>query len=491
MAGDNITIMFAPRLARYCLCILAVASQPVCAETAGELPYLGDNSDAVVSAAAERQIGERFLRQLRAQAPIANDPVIQYYSGLLAAELSAASDLRDRQLQVVVIDSPQLNAFAAPGGIVGINLGLYLHATNVHEFSAVIAHELGHLSQRHFARSVEFQQKRALPMLAALLASVAIGMTAGGDAGMAALTSTQALAQTQALRYSRGREQEADRVGMDTLTAAGLAPQAMASMFERMATAARFERRPPEFLLTHPVTESRISDARAQAAHRPQIVPVDRVEYQMVRSRVRVHLAPSPAAAVGLFADEVKKGHLPRAAALYGYALALSRASRHREALAALAEIDTGRGATSLLRTLLEAEIEDASGEPERARSVLAGELEINPDNAPLAMAYATTLRGLARHGDAVRVLGRQAVLSPGDDLVWYELAESAGLAGDIVTVHEARAEYFYLHGDFKRAIEHLQYAERLVPEDSYLRLQKIQQRSADIRKVIEAEHEA
>jgi predicted Zn-dependent protease len=483
-----------PNLLRRCviglLCLLAVA-HAASAGTADDLPTLEDSSDGIVSSAVEKQLGERFLRQLRHQAPLSDDAVIRYYSTQLLAELAAEGELKDPTLQVAMIDVPQLNAFAAPGGVVGINLGLYLHATNVHEFAAVLAHELGHLSQRHFARGVEFQQKQALPLLAAMLASIAVGMAAGGDAGMAALTSSQALAQDQALRYSRGREQEADRVGIDTLARAGFAPQAMASMFERMQDAARFDRRPPEFLLTHPVTGSRISDARNQAAHRAQGVMVDRVDYQMVRSRVRVQYAASPAAAVDMFADEVRRGHLPRAAAVYGHALALSRAGRHREALSVLAGIGETKGTAALFRTLLEAELQLAAGEPAHAREVLAHALDVNPDNTPLAMAYATALRHLSQFRDALLVLHRQAMLYPDDDQVWYELAETAGLAGDIVTVHEARAEYFYLHGDFERAIEHLRYAERLVADDQYQRREKLRQRASDIAKVHEREREA
>ena len=227
---------------------------------AGELPDLGGSAAALVSPAQEREVGAKLIRQLRKEAPTSADPALKYYCDLLVSELAAASELTDRNLHPVLIDSPVLNAFAAPGGVVGINLGVFLHADNVHQLAAVLAHELAHLSQRHYARSVEYQRQNALPYVAALLASVALMAASGGTAGIAALSATQAAAQDSALRNSRAREQEADRVGIETLARAGLDPYAMASMFGQMSFAARFDRKLPEFLLTHPVTESRISE---------------------------------------------------------------------------------------------------------------------------------------------------------------------------------------------------------------------------------------
>ena len=172
-----------------------------------------------------------------------------------------------------MIDNPEINAFAAPGGVVGIHLGLMLHARDVHEYSAVIAHELAHLGQRHFARGIEAQRQATLPMLAGLLAGAVLMAAGGGDAGLAAMVGTQAAAVQNQLRYSRSREQEADRIGLNTMVRAQLDPHGLERMFARMQRAYRFRETMPEFLLTHPITESRIADARNQAAQ----YPVERV----------------------------------------------------------------------------------------------------------------------------------------------------------------------------------------------------------------------
>jgi predicted Zn-dependent protease len=248
------------------LIALCVWAPRAVADPPDQLPRLGDGISAIVSPETERRLGQAFLRSLRAQAPTSSDPELKAFSEHLIYQLARHSELYDKRLDVVLIETADLNAFAAPGGIVGINLGLYLNAMSVHEFAGVLAHELAHLSQRHFARGIEEQRKQQIPYLAALLASVAVMATVGGDAGMAALSSTQAVAQSNALRYSRIRETEADRIGINTLARADFDPEGMAAMFERMHQAARFQRKPPEFLLTHPLTERRIADSRNQAA---------------------------------------------------------------------------------------------------------------------------------------------------------------------------------------------------------------------------------
>ena len=213
------------------------------ATVSSELPELGDSSSAVVSLEMEQEIGKQLLRQVHAEVPTISDPLLKYYTETQLYSLAEHSELKRKQLFPVLIDAQEVNAFAAPGGVVGINLGLYLTAEDVNEYSAVLAHELAHLSQRHFARQIEMQQQSALPYLAAMLASIVIAATTGGHAGMAAMSGTQALAQQNQLQFSREREAEADRIGINTLAAADLDPAAMAKNVR--ADAARLPLQPP------------------------------------------------------------------------------------------------------------------------------------------------------------------------------------------------------------------------------------------------------
>ncbi len=448
------------------------------------LPALGDASSAIVSLETERRLGEQFLRSLRAQVPTYDDALIKYYTEFLLYRLAEHSDLESPQLTVVAIDSDQLNAFAAPGGVVGVNLGLFLYASNVHEFASVLAHELAHLSQRHFARGIDEQRKATLPYMAALLASVALMATVGSDAGLAALTTSQAAMQQGQLRYSRQREAEADRLGIDTLARAGFDPHAMADMFGRMNRAFRFDRRPPEFLLTHPVTESRMADARNQAAQYTRRTYPDDLDFQLLRSRVRIHFAETPADAVRLFRAEVDTGRAERAeASTYGLALSLSLQNDHDEAIATLQPLIDAEP-QRLAYLLAYTELLRRAGRPGQALGQLERELRIHPDNYPISMQYARVLDSANRHSDAEAVLQRQSVLRPTDDGVWFQLAETAGLAGDIITVHRARAEYFQLNGNLRSAIQHLEYALKLVPRDNFTQYARLQQRAEDLKEL-------
>lgn len=445
-----------------------------------ELPVLGDASSSLISPQLEREIGRDFLKQINASLPTVRDPLLKYYTERHMSRLAQHSQLKDKLLSTTLIDSDQINAFAAPGGVVGVNLGLMLYAEDVHEYSGVLAHELAHLSQRHFARGVEEQRQQALPNLAGMIAAIAIGALGGGEAGIAALSSAQAAAQSNALRYSRTREQEADRVGLNTLVEAGMDPHAMGRMFERMQRAYRFSRTPPEFLLTHPLSESRIADARAQAARYPKRDYGDSQEFRMMKTRAELHYSPSPQAGVKRYRKAVRDNP-EDPVANYGLALALSKAGEHEEAII-LGDLLYTENPDSLLHIGSYAELLTEAGKTEQALRLLSHQLVLNPDNTPMAMLYATALSKADEHQQAQAVLTRQSRLKPYDVDVWYDLAEIAGLAGDIVAVHRARAEFFALHGSYQKAIQHLQYARRLVSRTDDELISELDQKIIDLR---------
>ncbi|HEX7035468.1 MAG TPA: M48 family metalloprotease [Pseudomonadales bacterium] len=448
--------------------------------SAEDLPVLGDASSSLISPEMERQIGSQFLKQLHAALPTLDDPILKYWVTEHITDLAQYSQLRDNLMQVVVIDNPEINAFAAPGGVVGINSGLLLAAQDIHEYSSVIAHELAHLSQRHFARGIEEQRAQTLPTIASLLAAIMIGAVGGGDAGMAAVSAAQAAAQSNQLRYSRTREQEADRIGLNTLVRADLDPRGMSRMFERMQQAYRFTSRPPEFLLTHPLTESRVADARQQVQQLPRGTYHDSPEYALMRARVQVNYASSPQAALAQFEKRVRD-HPDDPAAQYGLALALAGVGQHSQALA-LGDTLFTHDPRSILNTAAYGELLIKAGKHDQAAALLKKHLALNPDNAPLAMLYADALVKQGQYAEAEQVLARQSQVRKDDVDVWYNLAEVAGLAGDIVGVHRARAEYFALHGAYQKAISHLEYARRIVDRSDTQLLARLDQRIDDFR---------
>jgi predicted Zn-dependent protease len=469
-------------------CLMMSLAVPATASNPHELPSLGDGSSSIVSPQMEAQIGSVFLKQINAALPMADDVLIQYYVEQHIQNLAQYSDMQQPLQAIVVVDNPSINAFAAPGGVIGINLGLLIYAEDVAEYSSVIAHEMAHLSQRHFARGIQAQQAASVPTMIGLLAAILVGAAGGSDAGLAALTTAQAIGQSNQLRFSREREQEADRVGLSTLVRADIDPNAMARMFERMQQAYRFTKRPPEFLLTHPLSESRISDAKNQARSYGEAKPIDptlALDYQIARIRAQQNYSDNPAFDVANFRKSLTRA--PEDLAVkYGLALALSRAEQHDEALQlvkALYEYNP----QSVLYIGAYAELLINAARTEQANNVLGQALAFYPESYPLSMLKAQALIKDQRHAKAERLYKQISRQRPHDPLVWFELAETSGLAGNIVDVHLARAEFFYLNGAPHRAIQHLEYAKNLVAGGNRQLHAKLTQRIQNLRTEIRA----
>lgn len=440
------------------------------ANDALKLPNLGESSTSMFSAEYEHQLGRAWLSVFRSRAPTVDDPLLFDYLENLIYQLVTHSQLEDRRIELVVVENPTINAFAVPGGVIGVHNGLLLWAQTEDELATVLAHEIAHLSQRHFSRGVEFQQRQQPLTLAAMLASFVLLATAGGDAGMAALSATQAAAQQSALRYSRGNEQEADRIGMQTLVAAGMDPHAAPAMFERMLKATRYSggENVPEFLRSHPLSENRIADTRNRARQYPKEIRPQSLPFQLMRARVGVSLADTPEEAVQQFQGELDGTPRSREAATYGLVLALTAAGRGEEARARLAplwEQDPDR----LEYILADAEIDIALNKPGAAVKKLAAELAVIPGNHPLTMAYARALMNYRQPHIAEEVLVVQSKRRPNDPGLWYLLAEVQGLSGNIAGLHQSRAEFFLLRGNLDEARKQLEYASKLTRGDYVL----------------------
>lgn len=446
-----------------------------------KLPNLGESSTSLFSAEFEHQLGRTWLRIFRSQVSTVNDPLLFDYLESLIYELVTHSQLKDRRVDLVVVDNPNINAFAVPGGVIGVHNGLLLYAQTQDELATVLAHEIAHLSQRHFSRGVEFHKRQAPINLAAMLASLVIMATAGGDAGMAALSASQALAQDNALRYSRSNEQEADRVGMQTLVDAGMDPHAAPAMFERMLQASRYSsgERIPEFLRTHPLSENRIADTRNRARQYPKSIRPVNLEYQLMRARVVNQLANTPEEAVQRFRGELKGKPRSREATQYGLVLALTAAGRVDEAALELDAIWSG-DPDRIEYLIADAEIDMRRGEAGRAAEKLGRQLKLSPGNHPLTMTYANALMQSQQAHIAEEVLLGQSRRRPNDPGLWYLLAEVQGLSGNIIGLHQSRAEYFILNGILDQAEKQLTYALKLVKND-YLTSARINQRLKDI----------
>lgn len=446
-----------------------------------KLPNLGTTSTSLFSPEQEHQLGQAWLRSFRSQAPMLDDPLLQDYLQTLVYELITYSELQDRRVEVVIVDNQVLNAFAVPGGIIGVHSGLMVYAQSEDELATVLSHEIAHLSQRHFSRRVEHQKKQQPLTMAGLLAGLVLVATTGSSAGLAALSATQAAALESSLRFSRANEQEADRIGMQTMVEAGRDPHAAPNMYERMLATSRYSRgsQVPEFLRTHPLSESRIADTRNRARQYPRVMKEESLDFHLMRSRVRVHQAESPQRAVEEFSGSLRGKPLSREAEQYGLVLALTESGRSIEARENLAPLLSHRP-EQLEYIIADAQIDMGIGEAQAAMRSLERELQLYPGNHALTMSYARALLLEEQPHIAEEVLLLQSRLRPEDPGLWYLLAEVQGLSGNILGVHRARAEYFILNGILDQAEKQLNYAMKLARND-YHTASLINQRLKDI----------
>lgn len=450
--------------------LLIAASFSHTLSAANDLPLLGDTSSSMISPIQERQLGQNWLRLYRSQVPTSADPLLIDYLEQLIGRLAPHSQLEDKNLDLVLVENHTLNAFAVPGGIIGVHIGLLSYARTENQLAAVLAHELAHLSQRHYARRLEQQKNMAVPFYAAMLASLVVLATSSSqnnDAGLAALATTQAMALDAQLRFSRQNEQEADRIGLQTMVQAGLDPYAPAEMFEEMLRGVRYGRRPPEFLLTHPVTESRVADARNRAMQYPRKPFSDNVEFQLMRARIRVRAEETPQLAVKRFNNEINGESQSTDASRYGLALAYTLANQFDQARAALAPL-LEREPERLTYQIMAADIDVAAGRYQTALDSITALLKQHPGNHPLTIRHAEALMKAGDYERCADILERYSRTRSKDDYVWYLLAEVNGLAGNILGVHEARAEYFILNGIYDRAQIQLRNALKLTDDNAY-----------------------
>jgi len=447
------------------------------------LPLLGDSSSGIVSKKQEYKLGKSWLQAFRRHVQLHDDPLLQSYLEQLSYDLMAHSDLEDTRLTLVVVNNPTINAFAVPGGVIGIHTGIFNYADNEDQLSSIIAHEIAHLSQRHFARSMEAQRSASAMSLAGLLATVIVSSQADTDAAIATLTTAQAISADQQLRYSRSNEQEADRLGLKILTKAGRDPRASADMLNNMLALSRYKgNRPPEFLLTHPVTERRVADTRARTLSEKTRHYPDNSDYYIMQARAAVVMQNDAKYSVSYFKQKMDSNTLQKKAAKYGLALAYSKLGEYKKASQILSSL-LSKDPFNRLFIYTDIENDIAAQEYKIALSKLEYQLKLNAKNYPLQVLLSETLWQNKQYKDSAKVLTQLSNQRKEDPAIWYKLAEVRGLAGDISGVHRARAEYFILVGAFERAKKQLNLAAKLLAYD-FKQLSIIKQRVIDVEQM-------
>jgi beta-barrel assembly-enhancing protease len=436
------------------------------------LPDFGRSANSGVSEKDEYYYGQQLLRAMRNAGVLIEDPQIDEYLRTLATRLGEASSKPDENFTYVLLNDQEFNAFAVPGGLIAVHAGLWLQAASESELAAVLSHETAHVTQKHVVRAMERTQKASLPiMLGTLAAMVAASQAKSStyspydspnrvDNAIGAMVAGQALLQQLQINFTRDNEFEADRVGIQTLKKAGFDVTAMASMFERMQTTFRTgsSSAPPQFLQTHPISTTRIAEAKTRASEllgKP--VFDDGVAFAMVRERVRVMQLGNTKTIERFYRDSLATR--PRSPALnYGFALLKIRQNDYEGARALCAQLPDTK-ALGLMKQLLLVDIEFAD-KTARWQPMYDALLAANPKHRVIAQKYASALLSLGSKAGGEKALSVLRDLNErydNDPTLFEQLSRAYELSGDNVRAGEAYANATALRGAFEDALLQLQ----------------------------------
>jgi predicted Zn-dependent protease len=455
--------------------VLALASPVLIAPSllhAQNLPNLGGTDGEELSPLMERRLGEQVMNNIRRDSDYLEDaPTLDYLNQLGGQLLGTSSEARGDagyDFFFFAVRDPSLNAFALPGGFIGSHSGLVLAAQSESELASVLAHEIGHVSQRHIARMIGNQRKDALLPMAGILIAALAARSSPDLAGAAMMGGTGLAAQRQ-LSFGRDAEREADRLGLQILRGAGFELNGMVNFFGRLQNASRNRTdNLPSYLRTHPMTGERMADIEARIRNLTYKQHIDSLDFLFIRSRLRVLQDDTPQGwrdATTAFLEQSRQGSRAQLmAAKYGLAMLAQRQRDSSRALTLVSELQAevmrspAYPASQVLSSFA-VEIALSSGQTTQALNMLKEARLQFPLSRALTMQYADALLAAGRQADAANFLRDQAQLYRQDASVQRALARAYAEQGKIALQHLALAEYYSLTGALPSALEQLRLA--------------------------------
>ena len=457
--------------------------------TGNELPDIGSPASSSLSLDDEYHIGLQVMRQLRDEGQVIEDPeATEYLQGLGSRIVAQASGDSGQKFQFFFVRDNSINAFALPGGFIGVNYGLVLATRNEAQLAGVLAHEIAHVTQRHIARRVRSQGRQSIATIATILAGILIGAATGSsDATMATVTAAQGAAMQQQINFTRANETEADRVGMSFLAAAGFDPYGMPDFFETMgrrtSLAATSRNALPEILQSHPVTTNRIAESRSRAALFKDVKQTpETVSYALTRERLRV-LATPPEDNVRRYYAERRDQQDQTAGEKYGEALASYQAGNALASLDTLTELARQYPQVPMLQSTLGQALMSA-GESDDALATFQRALTLSPRNIPLTMRYAEALlkADQAKQAHAVLLDLFNNVAPTPEQIRFTALAASS--AGDSGDAAYYMSEYHIATGNLPLSVSQLEMA-LAAPNITAVQRSRYQARLDEVREVL------
>ena len=437
------------------------AGHGVAQTTQDSLPEMGTAAQETLSIDDENRLGRMVMREVRESGALLDDPEVGEYMQSLGLKLSSQAQDGGRSFNFFVVRDNAINAFALPGGYVGVHSGLLLETRNESELAGVLAHEVAHVTQRHIARGIEAQGRTSLLSTAAMLAAILLGAGGvGGDATMGAITAAQNMAVQSRINFTRENEYEADRIGIGVLANAGFDPNAMPAFFDTMFRRTQLgPDRVPELLRTHPVTSARIAESKDRALQYPAPAHVeDSLSYALTKERVRVLTAPRGTDPRDYYAALGNNEADLSLAQSYGRALAQMIGGDPRGAIGTFERLRSEHPGVMQFHTAL-GQAQQAAGDTRAALDTLERARDLAPRNVPVTVRYGEALLQAGRPKKAHEVLlDLFNNVTPSQEQIRLT-AKAANAAGDIADAYSYMAEYHLMGGDLLLAINQLELA--------------------------------
>lgn len=481
-----------PRILSAAMVALACAFPAVIAPTftsAQNLPSLGDADRQELSPLSERRLGEQIMHQIRRNKDYLDDaPVTEYLNNFGATLLAARPEARGEAVYdffFFAVRDPMLNAFALPGGFIGVHSALVLAAQSESELASVVAHEIGHVSQRHIARMLGKQRQDALiPLAAAVLAALAA--SSSPDASAALLMGGQGMAIQRQLNFSREAEREADRIGLQMLRDAGYDTSGALAFFTRMQAATRaYNDSAPAYLRSHPLTTERMADIQARTNDQRYKQRTDSVDFHLIRARLQVLQDLSPQGlrdAANLFTNQLRqKNKTQTMAGKYGLAFVALRQGDATRAQELLQEAQAASSGQNVILASMAIDIQLAANKPDEALKLADAARNKFPLSRGIAWQYADALLAAGRSDDAIRYLRDQTQQYREEPQLHERLAKAYAGQGKQALQHVALAESYALTGNLMPALDQLAIARR-APDASFYDQAVIDAREREFR---------
>tara|TARA_R110000796_G_scaffold2842_4_gene10908 strand:+ start:15907 stop:17388 length:1482 start_codon:yes stop_codon:yes gene_type:complete len=449
-----------------------LVSEPLKAQTNFKLPDLGTSALQVLPLEKEQAIGEVMMMQIRGSSPIINDPVLDEYLTTVGRKLVASANDVRFPFSFFWLNNSEINAFAFYGGHVGVHTGLIAQADDESQFASVLGHEIAHVTQRHLARRLQQQQDNSAMTIAGMIAGILAAVVVP-DAGIAIISASQTQSAFSQLTHSRSAEQEADRIGMQTLNNAGFDPRASSEFLTKLAAQIRYKYKPPAFLLTHPLPESRVSDVRLRAQQYPKRQVNPSLEFNLAKSRVLARYDNKPEAAESLFRKLIRENSYNNAALKYGLGISLLDQKKLDEAQPILDEL-LKSGPKNLFYIDTYTDLLIAQKKAAEAVTYLAELNNYRPNNQVITLNYANAALEAKQYELAENILKSFLLEKPDHSLGKQLLTDAYKKQEKLAAYHEANADVLSQYGAYLKAADEIQKALNFIEPNELVKQQRL-----------------